>query len=108
MGEPTAGLLQPRPVTFRDKQDPSGHPAVRADCRRSHQRLSRAANTGNRRVVESVQYNELIPMLLKELQRQEQLKARNAALAGAAGEGCPPFRLAGKSVNASASVTPAT
>jgi hypothetical protein len=111
IGERSAGLLRVRPVTFRYKQDPQGTrqygPIAEEVARVYPELVTREANGA----VASVQYNELIPMLLNELQRQERelqrLKSQNAALAsrfGSAGGGCSSFRLAGKSLSAAASV----
>ena len=51
--------------------------------------------------VESVQYHGLIPMLLNEPQRQEGPETSIGRTVDAAGRGCPPFRLVGKSLSIS-------
>jgi hypothetical protein len=53
--------------------------------------------------VESVQYHGLIPMLLNEPQRQEGPETSIGRTVDAAGRGCPPFRLVGKSLSMSLS-----
>ena len=68
MGEASQSLLQLRPVTFRYKQDPQATRQY-GDRRGSGQSLSGAGHTGARWA--SVQYHELISMLLNELQRQQ-------------------------------------
>jgi hypothetical protein len=85
MGARSRGLFQLRPVTFRYKQDPQGirqYGLVAEEVAKVYPDLVTRGSGG---AVESVQYNELIPMLLNELQRQGQelrgLKAQNWALA---------------------------
>ncbi len=85
MGERSLGLLQLRPVTFRYKQDPQGlrqYGLVAEEVAKVYPELVTRGTDG---AVQSVQYYELIPMLLNELQRQgrelRELKAQKLALA---------------------------
>ena len=95
MRERSQGLYQLRPVTFRYKQDAQGqrqYGLIAEDVAKVYPELVTKGADGK---VESVQYHELIPMLLNEVQRQQQeivelkaqtqqvaeLKAQNAALA---------------------------
>ena len=85
MGERSLGLFRLRPVTFRYKQDPRGirqYGLVAEEVAKVYPELVTRGSGG---AVESVEYYELIPMLLNEMQRQGQelrgLKAENAALA---------------------------
>jgi len=95
VGEGSQGLYRLRPVTFRYKQDPQGqrqYGLIAEDVVKVYPELVTKGADGK---VESVQYHELIPMLLNEVQRQQQeiaalkaqaqevaeLKAQNAALA---------------------------
>src|SRR5262249_50383081 len=91
MKEQSQGLYELRPVTFRYKQDPNGqrqYGLVAEEVARVYPELVTKGADGK---VESVQYHELIPMLLNEVQRQQQrlerqsqqlaeLKAQNTAL----------------------------
>ena len=79
MGEGSQGLLQLRPVTFRYKQDPQAtrqYGLIAEEVAKVYPELVTWGPDGK---VASVQYHELIPMLLNELQRQqrefEELKA---------------------------------
>jgi hypothetical protein len=85
MGERSLGLFRLRPVTFRYKQDPQGtrqYGLVAEEVAKVYPELVTKGRGG---AVESVQYYELVPMLLNELQQQgmelQELKAQNAALA---------------------------
>jgi polyhydroxyalkanoate synthesis regulator phasin len=84
MGERSQGLFQLRPVTFRYKQDPQGQPQYGLIAEEVAQVYPELVVQGTKGEVESVQYHELIPMLLNELQHQQQeiveLKAQNARL----------------------------
>ena len=71
MGERSGALLQLRPVTFRYKQDPSGerqYGLVAEEVAAVYPELVTRTPSGE---VQSVRYEELIPMLLNEVQRQE-------------------------------------
>jgi hypothetical protein len=71
MGEGSQGLLQLRPVTFRYKQDPQGtrqYGLIAEEVAKVYPELVTRGRDGK---VASVQYHELIPMLLNELQRQQ-------------------------------------
>jgi hypothetical protein len=71
MGEVSQGLLQLRPVTFRYKQDPQGirqYGLIAEEVAKVYPELVTRGPDGK---VASVQYHELIPMLLNELQRQQ-------------------------------------
>ena len=85
IGERSLGLLQLHPVTIRYEQNPLRTPQyglVAEEVAKVYSGLVTRAPGG---AVESVQYYELIPMLLNELQRQERelhgLRARRAASA---------------------------
>ena len=71
MGERSQGLLQLRPVTFRYKQDPQAtrqYGLIAEEVAKVYPELVTRGPDGK---VASVQYHELIPMLLNELQRQQ-------------------------------------
>jgi hypothetical protein len=91
VNERSRGLWQLRPVTFRYKQDP--------DHQRQYGLIAEEVATvypelvvrGDKGEVESVQYRELIPLMLNEMQHQQNqirqqqtvltaLKAQNVAL----------------------------
>jgi trimeric autotransporter adhesin len=70
MGERSQGLYQLRPVTFRYKQDTPGprqYGLIAEEVVKVYPELVTKGADGK---VESVQYHELIPMLLNEAQRQ--------------------------------------
>src|SRR5262249_16003019 len=72
MRERSQGLYQLRPVTFRYKQDPRGpqqYGLVAEDVAKVYPEL---VVWGDKGQAESVQYHELIPMLLHEVQHQQQ------------------------------------
>jgi Chaperone of endosialidase len=72
MGERSQGLFQLRPVTFRYKQDPLGqrqYGLIAEEVAKVYPELVTKGPDGK---VESVQYHELIPMLLNEVQHQQQ------------------------------------
>jgi hypothetical protein len=93
MGARSRGLFDLRPVTFRYKQDPKGerqYGLIAEEVAKIYPELVTRKSDGT---VESVQYQELIAMLLNELQRQQrelqrqqreltELKAQNGALQG--------------------------
>jgi hypothetical protein len=77
-------LWQLRPVTFHYKQEPQGerqYGLIAEDVAKVYPEL---VVHGERGEIESVQYRELIPLMLNEMQRQQvtltSLKAQNAAL----------------------------
>jgi hypothetical protein len=72
MGAQSRGLLKLRPVTFRYKQDPQGAPQYGLTAEEVAKVYPELVTRGTDGEVESVQYHELIPMLLNELQRQQQ------------------------------------
>src|SRR5262249_48848917 len=65
------GPYQLRPVTFRDKQDPQQqqYGLIAEEVAQVYAELVTKGADGT---VESVQYHELIPLLLNEVQRQQQ------------------------------------
>jgi Chaperone of endosialidase len=84
MGDRSRGLLKLRPVTFHYKFDPQGpqqYGLIAEEVAKVYPDLVTKGEDGK---VESVQYHELIPMLLNEVQHQQQaldaLKAENARL----------------------------
>jgi small-conductance mechanosensitive channel len=86
MGARSRKLLALRPVTFRYKQDPQRtrqYGLIAEEVAKIYPALVTRRSDGR---VESVQYHELIAMLLNELQRQQrelgELKAQNGALQG--------------------------
>ena len=87
MGTCSQGLFQLRPVTFRYKQDGQGqrqYGLIAEEVAKVHPELVVRGATG---AVETVQYHELIPMLLNEVQHQQQqlveLKTKNVRLQAA-------------------------
>ena len=88
MGDGSERLLDLRPVTFRYKQDASGerqYGLVAEEVAKVYPELVVRSGTGE---VQSVKYEELIPMLLNEVQHQRkelsalsEMRAQNAALA---------------------------
>src|SRR5262249_13388565 len=85
MGDGSRQLLELRPVTFRYQRDASGerqYGLVAEEVARVYPELVVRSATGE---VESVKYEELIPMLLNELQRQrKRLDAQAEQLARSA------------------------
>ena len=84
MGEQSRKLLTLRPVTFHYKQDPHGQRQYGLIAEEVAKVYPELVTRGTKGEVESVQYHELIPMLLNEVQHQQQelieLKAQNARL----------------------------
>ncbi|MBI3796749.1 MAG: tail fiber domain-containing protein [Deltaproteobacteria bacterium] len=91
MGERSRGVLKLRPVTFRYKQDASARRQYGLIAEEVVKVYPELVTRGADGQVESVQYHELIPMLLNELQYQQQqlttqsqqvaeLRAQNARL----------------------------
>src|SRR5262249_30484451 len=91
MQDSSQGLYHLRPVRFRYKQDPNGQPQYGLIAEEVAKVYPELVTKGADGKMESVQYHELIPMLLNEVQHQQQkletqsqelaeLKAQNAAL----------------------------
>jgi hypothetical protein len=78
------GLWQLRPVTFRYKQDPQGQRQYGLIAEEVAKVFPELVVRGNKGEIESVQYRELIPLMLNEMQHQQAamatLKAENARL----------------------------
>jgi hypothetical protein len=90
MGARSHGLFNLRPVTFRYKQDPQRirqYGLIAEEVAKVYPEIVTRRADG---AIESVQYNELIPMLLNELQRQQRdlsaVKAQSARLQAALAE----------------------
>jgi hypothetical protein len=84
MGDRSRALLKLRPVTFHYKLDPHGelqYGLIAEEVAKVYPDLVTKAEDGK---IESVQYHELIPMLLNEIQHQQeqldQLKVEKARL----------------------------
>ena len=82
MGERTQGLLKLRPVTFRYKQDPEAalqYGLIAEEVAKVYPELVVRGANGE---VESVQYHQLISMLLNEVQHQQKaLSAQSEQIA---------------------------
>jgi hypothetical protein len=78
------GLWQLRPVTFRYKQDPQGQRQYGLIAEEVANVYPELVVRGSKGEIESVQYRELIPLMLNEMQHQQaaltNLKAENARL----------------------------
>jgi hypothetical protein len=78
------GLLQLRPVTFRYKQDPQGERQYGLIAEQVAKVYPELAVRGDKGEIESVQYRELIPLMLNEMRHQQgaltALKAQNDLL----------------------------
>jgi hypothetical protein len=72
MGNLSRRLFQLRPVTFRYKHDPQGERQYGLIAEEVAKVYPELVTTGTDRKVDSVQYHELIPMLLNEVQHQQQ------------------------------------
>ena len=72
MGESSQGLQRLRPVTFRYKQDPNGQRQYGLVAEEVAKVYPELVVWGDKGEVLSVQYYELIPMLLNEVQHQQQ------------------------------------
>jgi Chaperone of endosialidase len=70
MGARSRGLLKLRPVTFRYKQDPTGERQYGLIAEEVAQVYPELVSYGPDGKIQSVHYQELIPMLLNELQQQ--------------------------------------
>jgi hypothetical protein len=77
-------LWQLRPVTFRYKQDPQGQRQYGLIAEEVAKVFPELVVRGSKGEIESVQYRELIPLMLNEMQHQQAavatLKAENASL----------------------------
>ena len=84
MGARSRGLLKLRPVTFRYKQDPQRERQYGLIVEEVVKVYPELVTRGAKGEIEAVRYQELIPMLLNELQHQQQelgeLRAQNASL----------------------------
>ena len=90
MGTQSAKLKELRPVTFRYTEDEQGAKQYGLIAEEVATVYPELVNRGEDGQIESVQYHQLIPMLLNELQRQQQndqqqqelaeLRAQNAHL----------------------------
>jgi trimeric autotransporter adhesin len=87
MRDRSQGLFRLRPVTFRYKQDPQGQRQYGLIAEEVVKVYPELVTKGADGKVESVQYHELIPLLLNEVQHQQQelteLKAQNERLQAA-------------------------
>jgi hypothetical protein len=87
MRDSSQGLYQLRPVTFRYKQDPQGQRQYGLIAEEVAKVYPELVTRGAKGEVESVQYHELIALLLNEVQHQQQelteLKAQNERLQAA-------------------------
>src|SRR5262249_31901265 len=87
MGERSQGVYHLRPVTFRYKQDSQGQRQYGLIAEDVAQVYPELVVRGAKGEVESVQYHELIPMLLNEVQHQQQkLEAQTQQLTAQAQE----------------------
>jgi hypothetical protein len=84
LGNRSQGLWQLRPVTFRYKQDPQGqcqYGLIAEEVARIYPELVVRGSKGE---IESVQYRELIPLMLNEMQHEQAtlatLQVENASL----------------------------
>jgi hypothetical protein len=84
LNERSQGLWQLRPVTFRYKQDP-GERQYGLIAEQVAKVYPELVVRGDKREIESVQYRELIPLMLNEMQHQQAaltaLKTQNQLLA---------------------------
>src|SRR5262245_19686451 len=79
IGARSDGLLKLRPVTFTYKEDTSGtlrYGLIAEEVAAVYSELVTRTATGE---IQSVKYHELIPMLLNELQRQQQTLQQQAS-----------------------------
>jgi hypothetical protein len=70
--ERSADIYQLRPVTFRYKEDPENHLQYGLIAEEVAKVYPELVTKGADGAIESVQYHALIPLLLNEVQRQEQ------------------------------------
>jgi hypothetical protein len=84
LNERSARLWQLRPVTFRYKEDPQGERQYGLIAEQVAKVYPELVVRGDKGEIESVQYYELVPLMLNEMQHQQAavtaLKAQNAAL----------------------------
>jgi Chaperone of endosialidase len=81
MDERSRGLWELRPVTFRYKQDPSQrqYGLIAEEVAKVYPELVVRGDKGE---IESVQYRELIPLVINEMQQQRtEIRYQRAALA---------------------------
>ena len=87
LDERSQGLWQLHPVTFRYKQDPQGEPQYGLIAEQVAKVYPELVVRGDKGEIESVQYHELIPLMLNEMQHQQaaltELKAQNQMLRAA-------------------------
>jgi hypothetical protein len=97
IGAPNQGLFQLRPVSFRYKQDTTAQKHYGLIAEEVAKVYPELVVRGRDGAIETVQYHELIPLLLNEVQHQHQelgaqarqlaeLKAQNASLQVALGQ----------------------
>lgn len=83
MGAQSGRLMKLRPVTFRYKQDPQGIKQYGLVAEEVEQVYPELVTYGTDGKLETVRYQQLIPMLLNELQRQhrelQELTQQNAS-----------------------------
>jgi polyhydroxyalkanoate synthesis regulator phasin len=79
MGDRSHRLMQLRPVTFHYKQDPPGQRQYGLIAEEVAKVYPELVVWGEKGEVESVQYRELIPMLLNELQHQQRALDRQSS-----------------------------
>jgi Chaperone of endosialidase len=72
MGEASTNLMKLRPVTFRYKNDPAGQRQYGLIAEEVAGVYPELVVRGTKGEIESLQYQELIPMLLNEVQHQQQ------------------------------------
>src|SRR5207253_8248932 len=83
MGDSSQGVYQLRPVTFRykqDKQGPRQYGLIAEEVAKVYPELVTKGADGK---IESVQYHELIPILLNEVQHQQQKLSAQSQQLGA-------------------------
>jgi hypothetical protein len=71
LNERSQGLWQLRPVTFRYKQDPQGERQYGLIAEQVAKVYPELVVRGDKGEIESVQYRELIPLMLNEMQHQQ-------------------------------------
>ena len=79
MDERSHGLWQLRPVTFRYKQDPQGERQYGLIAEQVAKVYPELVVRGDKGEIESVQYRELIPLMLNEMQQQQAAMQRQQA-----------------------------
>ena len=71
LDERSRGLWQLRPVTFRYKQDPQGERQYGLIAEEVAKVYPELVVRGDKGEIESVQYRELIPLMLNEMQHEQ-------------------------------------